>query len=327
MNISTTETNSALSFLSTLINHGMTRNSGLGFVINFGTLTKTFPDNENVVTQSWDDHLSRIISRLNGTGLGYNSLVYGVDLTISKLLGKSNRIGLMLASSHPCGTYTSTGLPNNHCVPNTGDCQLQFQCDINDTRICSREFQGNTLQSENTRMIVVYSHPTLNYDFGCIVQNTNDIFFINDSASSTYHQLDIIAPDILDIMCPLDEYTITITEIKASTSSLKAYQSYDAPFIEILNTHAFPLNLKKLVFEGLVNGTISHAPRINSDQYLVLYNADLGNITCHDCDCTKSNGILCDEAVYVPCGATYSCAFDTSMVHSLIKIIYFFYET
>ena len=293
----------------------MTANSGLGLTINYPTAA-LFPYFENVAVKTWDNHVSTLQQKANGTGNGYNALIFGVDESIGKLnqAGNDNKIAIMLTTNYPCGKLDSNDNPNPGC---TSGSQCNLVCDANDTSICSRDVNGKTLFSSNIQMLVIYSHPSNDYDFGCILQNSSrDFFYLNDSMSNSYASLNTITSNVLDIMCPLEEYTIQITEVKVSTSSLNVYQSYDAPFIEILNTHSSPINLKKITFEGLVIGSISNPPkpRLSNGEYLVLYNADIGNVTCQDCPCTKSDGNRCDNAIYIPCGTGYDCQFDSSMV-------------
>ena len=289
----------------------MTENSKLALVVSYPT-SSLYPYFEPLAKETWDSHISTLASKADGLGYGYNSLIFGVDDSIGKLgSGTNNKIAMIITTNYQCGELDNSDKPQFPCT----NCKLV--CNVNDTTICSVDVSGDTLLSENIRMLVIYSKPKNDYDFGCILQNPTDFFYLNDSTSNSYDSLNTITSNILDIMCPMDEYTVKITEIKISGSLNADNKSYTSPFVEILNTNTFPINLREILFEGLVTGTASYDTTNDhwlDGTYLVLYNADIGNVRCQDCPCDKSDGALCDDAIYIPCGSAYRCQFDTSMV-------------
>ena len=196
-----------------------------------------------------------------------------------------------------------------NCMQNRTECQLL--CDSNDTSICS---WADDIPSD-LRLIVIYANNESNYDYSCITNKSEDFIYLNTSSVvDRYSLLPSLSPTILDIMCPLQEYTISITEIKIDTSSRVAYEAYNAPFVEIYNSNAFPISLEYLLFDGLINGRISTPTRWNVDQYLALYNADIGDVICQNCSCTSDDNMYCNDALYIPCGSAYDCSFNSSMV-------------
>eukprot|EP01084_Bolivina_argentea_P216254 367438_1 len=309
------ETDSGVTFLSDLVNYGLNANSKLGFSIQ----QSPYPDSENIAFKSWSDWITFIQISINGAGSGYNELVYSIENMIYRYglsTGSNNRIAIMFTTNYPCGPYNPTnGNTHSGCGPpfNTSTCQIL--CQVTDTTLCSKY---TDLIDNNIRVIVIYSDNVNNYDFSCITENINDFMYLNTTLNSNkYGLLGNVKANMLDIMCPLQIYNMSVTEIKLETSSIDIYNIHNAPFIELYNDNIFPINLKQLLFEGIISGNLSINdvinPRILTDEYLVIYNADIGNVTCQECNCIKTDGILCNNAVYIPCGINYTCQFNTSM--------------
>jgi len=317
-NVSLSETNSALSWLTTIINAGMTANSGFGISVQVAP----YPNAEPIAVRNWSEHISFLTSTISGAGSGStNELITGLDNAVvhfSQFTGSiSNKYAIIMATDYPCDSWNANqNLPNLGCAP-YGDIVCQLRCSTTDTTFCSR---FDTLNNADIQAFVIYSNSVNDYDYGCITRNAStDFIYLNDAENNAFGSLPDITTTILDLMCPLDAFTVTINEVKIDTSSLQAYESYNAPFVEIYNSHSSALNLRQLRFEGLITGTFGGfppAPRVSAGEYLVIYNADIGNVSCADCLCTKSNGVWCDGTVYVPCGASYNCQFDDTMTNT-----------
>ena len=272
-----------------------------------------------IKSESWSNWKNAITSDISGTGSFTNQLQYGVDTMQSEAygLGTSNavsreRIAVMLAADVPCGPFKN-GSPQPECE--TGEqTGCTYECPGDGSYICS---ERSDLISDDIRLIVIYSSPTEDFDYSCVTQSDSDVFYISDAYTDSFGSLGDITSNVLDIMCPLDTYSLTISEIKVDSSSLDSLSAYDAPFIEILNENSFPIRLDSLLFSGLVTGTISSndTATLKVNQYLVIYDAGIGSVSCSDCtECTTSDGHECDDAIYIPCGSAYDCSFDDSMV-------------
>ena len=310
--VSASETSDATEWMSKIINHGITESSAIGFNI-LHTYNIPYP----IKQKTWLEWTDFVINNISGKGVGFRDIVIGIDTMISQYIQLNNtnlnrkRIALLMTTSIPCRLLTI----------NSSSSSYELVCSEEDYSICD---QYEAIFDQNIRVIVIFVNDVNNYNYGCITtDSTQDFIYLNVSDDNAYSSINTITSTVLDAFCPLPSYTLTITEIKATQSSLNIndYENYSAQFIEIYNDYHASINLKHLYFEGLINGHLNRNDTLPSSTYLVIYNADAGNITCKQCNCTKTDNIWCSNAIYVACGALYECQFDLSMVF-YINIVY-----
>ena len=316
INITASEALASSEWVQKLIDYGLTNGSAMGFSAGSELYS-------NIRTDTWLAWKDAIATCINGPGNFTNQLQYGLNIMLQRYENcescnsTRNRIGIMLAAEHPCGPFFA-GTPYPDCFSNSDFCTWECPGPTeNDSYFCNKQ---DDLISDDIRLVVIYSSPAEDFDYSCVTQSAADVFYISDAYSDSFGSLNNVTSNVLDIMCPLDTYSLTLSEFKVDSSSLDSLSDYDAPFIEILNENSFPIRLDSLLFSGLVTGTISSndTATLKVNQYLVIYDADIGSVSCSDCtDCTTSDGHQCDDAIYIPCGSGYNCTFSSAMVCTL----------
>ncbi len=141
----------------------------------------------------------------------------------------------------------------------------------------------------------------------CLVgDTTNDVISI---ASYSESDLNASLPTIYQRICPID------TKIKIS--EVKPINTGSAPrFVEFFNMGMSITSSDTLNFDGLITGSITNN-NIDQGVYFVLFDEDDGgSLSCSQCgsqqQCTVNTSTnLCDEAVYIPCGNSYNCQFNS----------------